>query len=60
MWNDINFHVELMDTFDDELLAFRWLFTPSPKLNYRTPIEVLSDSGRARVMQVLQEYKYEG
>ena len=59
MWNDMNFHLELMDTFDDELLAFRWLFIPSPQLNYRTPIEVLSDGGRARVMQVLQEYRYE-
>ena len=59
MWNDMNFHIELMDTFDDEAMAFRWLFTVCSKLNYRTPMEVLSDGGRARVMQVLQEYKYE-
>ena len=58
MWNDIEFHVELMDTFDDEKVAFRWLFTPCPQLNHRTPIEVLSDGGRARIMQVLQEYRY--
>lgn len=59
LWNDFLFHVELMDTFDDELLAFRWLFTPCPQLNYRTPLEVISDGGRARVMQVLTEYRYE-
>ena len=60
MWNDMNFHIELMDTFDDELLAFRWLFTPCPQLNHRTPIEVLSDGGRSRVMQVLSEYRFKG
>ncbi len=57
MWNDIEFHANLMDTFDDEVKAFRWLFTPLPELNFRTPIEVLSSGGRARIMQVLEEQR---
>lgn len=57
MWNDMQFHIDLMDKFDDEAKAFQWLFTPCPQLNHRTPIEVLSDSGKARVMQILNEYE---
>ncbi len=59
MWNDFEFHARLLDVLGSEQKDFRWLFTPQVELNHRTPIEVLSDGGRSRVMQVLQEYRYE-
>jgi len=60
MWNDFEFHAKLLDILGSEQKAFRWLFTPRIELNHRTPIEVLSDSGKARVMQVLEEYNVSG
>ena len=54
MWNDMQFHIDLIDAFDNEVKAFRWLFTPLPELNGRTPMEVFSDGGRDRVMQILE------
>lgn len=57
MWNDMQFQINLLNKFDnDEIKAFRWLFTPYPQLNHRTPMEVLSDGGIARIIQVLEEY----
>lgn len=37
----------------DEKEAFRWLFTPISFFNHRTPMEVISDGGRDRVMGYL-------
>ena len=51
----MQFQIDLLDAFDnDEIKAFRWLFIPLPELNNRTPMEVFSDGGRDRVMQILE------
>ena len=54
MWNDFEFHARLLDILGSEQKAFRWIFTPLVELNHRTPMEVFSDGGRDRVMQVLE------
>lgn len=58
MFNDFDFQINLLDNFNqDETKAFRWLFTPIECLNHRTPLEVISDGGRDRVFQILEELK---
>lgn len=55
MWNDINFQILLLEINDqDETKAFRWLFTPLECLNNRTPLEVMSDGGRERIIDILE------
>jgi uncharacterized protein (DUF2384 family) len=55
MYNDMTFQMILVEKFKgDEIQAFRWLFTPVPELNHRTPIEVISDGGKERVFQMLE------
>lgn len=58
LWNDVEFQMLLLEiNGNDEVKAFRWLFTPRQELNSRTPLEVLSDGGRERVLQVMGELK---
>jgi len=57
MWNDIIFQSALMDVFDSEEKAFRWLFTPIQTLGNRTPIEMLTEGGQEAVMDVLRKVK---
>ena len=54
MYNDIHFQLALLKYHEgDEVSAFRWLFKPVNYLNHRTPLEVISDGGRERVMGYL-------
>ncbi len=56
LWNDVLFQMLLLEINDnDEVLALRWLFIPRSELNHRTPMEVISDGGRDRVIQVMGE-----
>lgn len=57
MWNDMVFQVELMDVFDTEEKAFRWLFTPIQTLGNRTPIEMIAEGGHEAVMDILRKEK---
>lgn len=56
MFNDITLQIKILQANnDDEVKAFRWLFTPIRCLNDRTPMEVISDGGRDRILQILEE-----
>jgi uncharacterized protein (DUF2384 family) len=54
MFNDIQLHIAIMDNFEDEVVAFRWLFTPIAELNHRTPMEVISSGGTDRIIGLLE------
>jgi len=54
MFNDLNLHILLLQVFDEESDAFRWLFTTLPCLNSRTPLEVISSGGTERVIHILE------
>lgn len=55
MWNDIDMQVMLLEIFEDEGEAFRWLFTPLEHFSNMTPIELLAIGEKDTVMDILRK-----
>lgn len=56
MWNDIELQCLLLDVFNDEKRAFKWLFTPLNSLG-RTPMEIIACGEKEAILLILETQK---